>query len=72
MLQQMKNYGNVNLGDKEIDGIVANILNNEKESERMMNELIAIRLIDYFKSKMKLNSKTVTFNEFVKLVNNKK
>jgi trigger factor len=72
MLQQMKNYGNVNLGNKEIDGIVTNILNNKQESERLMNELIATHLITYFKSKMKLNSKTVTFNEFIKLVKNKK
>jgi len=72
MLQQMKNYGNVNLGDKEIDGIVTNVLNNKQESEKMMNELIAIRLIDYFKSKMKINRKTITFNEFVKLADNQK
>ena len=72
MLQQMKNYGNINLGDKEIDGIVTNVLNNKQESEKMMNELIAIRLIAYFKSKMKINRKTITFNEFVKLANNQK
>lgn len=69
VLQQMKNYGAVNLGDKEIDGIVSNILKNEKEAEKMMNEVILIELVAYFKSKMKVNKKSTTLNEFIKLAN---
>ncbi|MAQ69484.1 MAG: hypothetical protein CMD23_00110 [Flavobacteriales bacterium] len=69
VLQQMKNYGSVNLGDKEIDGIVTNILKNEKEAEKMMNEVILIELVAYFKSKMKVSKKSTTLNEFIKLAN---
>ena len=60
------------MGEKEIDGMVANVLKNEQESKKMMNELIVIELVQYFKSKMKINRKTVTSNEFIKLANNQK
>ena len=70
VITQMKNYGAVNIGDKEINGIVKNILENKKESEKMMNELILIELVKYFKSKMKINKKNITLNEFIKLPNN--
>jgi len=65
----MKSYGNLNLPDKEIDGIVDNVLANEKELDKMRNELLAVYLIDFFKTKMKLNRKIVSYSEFVKLVN---
>ena len=57
------------MGNKEIDGIVENVLKNQKESEKMMNEVIMIELTSYFKKKIKTNKKTVTLNEFIKLAN---
>ena len=72
VLQQMKSYGNVNMGDKEIDGIVSNILKNEQESKKMTNELILIELASYFKAKMKIKKNTVSLDEFIKLANNQK
>jgi len=72
VLRQMKAYGNINMGNKEIDGIVHNVLKNKKESEKMMNEVILIELVAYFKSKMKLIKKSVSLNEFIKLANNQK
>ena len=70
VLQQMKNYGGVNIADKEINNIVTNILKNEKEAEKMMHEVILIELVSYFKTKMKVSKKTITLNEFIKLANN--
>ena len=72
VLRQMKAYGNINMGNKEIEGVVHNILKNKKESEKMMNEVILIELVEYFKSKMKLIKKSVSLNEFIKLANNQK
>jgi hypothetical protein len=69
VLKQMKSYGNIQMGDKEIDGIVENVLKNQKESEKMMSEVIMIELTSYFKKKIKTNKKTVTLNEFIKLAN---
>jgi len=72
VLEQMKSYGSVNMGDKELDGIVANILQNKQESEKMTNELMVIELTAYFKSKMKIKRNTITLDEFIKLANNQK
>ena len=68
----MKSYGGVNIGDKEIDGIVDNILKNQKESEKMMNEIVLLELVDYFKTKIKMNKKDISFKDFIKLANNQK
>ena len=72
VIQQMKSYGGINMGNKEIDGIVTNILKNPKESDKMMNELVLIELVQYFKSKMKITKKSISLNEFIKLANNQK
>ena len=72
VVQQMQAYGNLQMGNKEIDGIVENILKNQKESEKMMNEVIIIELVQHFKSKMKIVKKSVSLNEFIKLANNQK
>tara|TARA_Y100001968_G_scaffold333072_1_gene393955 strand:+ start:197 stop:1543 length:1347 start_codon:yes stop_codon:yes gene_type:complete len=72
VLEQMKTYGSVNMGDKELDGIVSNILKNKQESEKMTNELVAIELTMYFKSNMKVKRNTITLDEFIKLANNQK
>ena len=69
VIKQMKSYGNIQMGNKEIDGIVENVLKNQKESEKMMNEVIMIELTSYFKKKIKTNKKSVTLNEFIKLAN---
>jgi len=72
VLEQMKSYGGVNIGDKEIDGIVDNVLKNKKESEKMMNEIVLIELVNYFKLKIKMNKKDISFKDFIKLANNQK
>ena len=72
VLEQMKSYGNVKMGDKEIDGIVSNILKNKQEAEKMTNELVVIELTAYFKNNMKLKRNSVSLDEFIKLANNQK
>ncbi len=72
VLEQMKSYGNVKMGDKEIDGIVSNILKNKQEAEKMTNELVVLELTAYFKNNMKLKRNSVSLDEFIKLANNQK
>ena len=60
------------MGDKEIDGIVSNILKNKQEAEKMTNELVVIELTAYFKNNMKLKRNSVSLDEFIKLANNQK
>ena len=72
VLEQMKSYGNVQMDNKEIEGIVANVLKNKQEAEKMTNELVLMELVKYFKSKMKIKTSTITLDEFIKLANNQK
>ena len=72
VLAQMKSYGNVQMDNKEIDGIVANVLKNKQEAEKMTNELVLLELVKYFKDKMKIKTNTITLDEFIKLANNQK
>ena len=72
VLAQMKSYGNVQMGNKEIDGIVTNILKNKQEAEKMTNELVLIELVKYFKDTMKIKTNPITLDEFIKLANNQK
>ena len=72
VLAQMKSYGNVQMDNKEIDGIVANVLKNKQEAEKMTNELVLLELVKYFKDKMKLKTNAITLDEFIKLANNQK
>ena len=72
VLEQMKSYGNVQMDDKEIEGIVGNVLKNKQEAEKMTNELVLMELVKYFKSTMKIKTSTITLDEFIKLANNQK
>ena len=72
VLEQMKSYGNVQMDDKEIEGIVGNVLKNKQEAEKMTNELVLMELVKYFKSIMKIKTSTITLDEFIKLANNQK
>ena len=72
VLEQMKSYGNVKMDNKEIDGIVVNVLKNKQEAEKMTNELVLMEIVKYFKSKMKIKTSTITLDEFIKLANNQK
>tara|TARA_B100001250_G_C19770492_1_gene776927 strand:- start:321 stop:1670 length:1350 start_codon:yes stop_codon:yes gene_type:complete len=72
VLEQMKSYGSVNIGDKEIEGIVDSILKNQKESDKMMNEIVLLEIVGYFKTKIKVNKKDISFQDFIKLANNQK
>ena len=38
----------------------------------MTNELVLIEMVQYFKNQMKIQRKTVTLDEFIKLANNQK
>tara|TARA_B100000427_G_scaffold327646_1_gene338867 strand:- start:84 stop:1430 length:1347 start_codon:yes stop_codon:yes gene_type:complete len=72
VLEQMKSYGNVQMDDKEIEGIVGNVLKNKQEAEKMTNELVLMELVKYFKNTMKIKTSTITLDEFIKLANNQK
>ena len=67
---QMMQYGQMNPEDKELEDIAARILGNQEEVKRLSEQLMNVKMLDFFKGNVKLKEKEVTFEEFVKEVYN--
>lgn len=63
---QMMQYGHPNPSDEEVTGIVARIMSNEDEVRRLSEQLNTKNLLAFFKTKAKLKTKKVTYEEFIK------
>ncbi len=67
---QMMQYGQMNPEDKELEDIAASILSNQDEVKRLSEQLMNQKMLTFFKENVKLKTKKVTFDEFVKEVYN--
>lgn len=67
---QMMQYGQMNPEDKELEDIAARILGNKEEVKRLSDQLINQKMLTFFKENVNLETKKVTFDEFVKEVYN--
>lgn len=65
---QMAQYGNLNPEEKELDEIANRVLANQEEAKRLSDQLMNEKLLTFFKENMKLKTKEVTYEEFVKEV----
>jgi len=57
--------------DKRLDSIVDTIMKNDKEVKRIYDEMYDKKMIELFKEKVKAKAKNITFEEFVKLAQQK-
>ena len=67
---QMAQFGQLDPSEEELDNIAARILSNQDEVRRLSEQLMNRKLLDFFKENVKLKTKEVTFEEFVKEVYN--
>jgi len=67
---QMMQYGQMNPEEKELEDIAARILGNQDEVKRLSEQLMNVKMLNFFKDNAKLKEKQVTFDEFVKEVYN--
>ena len=67
---QMMQYGQMNPEDKELEDIAARILGNQEEVKRLSEQLMNVKMLNFFKENVKLKTKKVTFDQFVKEVYN--
>ncbi len=67
---QMMQYGQMNPEDKELEDIAARILGNQDEVKRLSEQLMNVKMLNFFKENVKLKTKKVTFDQFVKEVYN--
>ena len=65
---QMAQFGDNQIEEKELDGIVSRVLSNQEEVKRLSDQLKNEKLLKFFKEHIKLKSKEVTYEDFVKEV----
>jgi len=65
---QMAQYGNPNPDEKQLDDIANRILENKDETKRLSEQLMQQKMLDFFKTNVKLKPKEITFDDFVKEV----
>jgi len=64
--QQIAQFGQTNPTEEELESIVARILSNKEEIDRLNEQLNTNKLLDYFKENAKLKTKEVTYDKFLK------
>ena len=69
--KQMQQYGQAVSDDKQIADIAENILKNEDERKRISNQLFDEKTLVIYKELFKLNQKSISYDEFVKLATEK-
>ena len=65
---QMAQYGNSNPEEKELEEIANRVLSNEEEAKRLSDQLMNEKLLTFFKENIKLKTKEVTYEGFIKEV----
>ncbi|MET2983761.1 trigger factor [Aureibaculum conchae] len=65
---QMAQYGNANPEEKELEEIAGRILGNQEEAKRLSEQLMSQKLLTFYKENVKLKTKEVSFDDFVKEV----
>ena len=69
---QMKQYGQHNPDEKELESISQRILSNKEEVKRISDQLLSKKLIELFKSKLKFKNNKVTYDKFIEMAYAKK
>jgi trigger factor len=65
---QLANIGQAGLGDDQIKNIAHRLVHNEKEAERLNEELYNQKMLQFYKDNMTVTTQQVTVEEFVKLL----
>ena len=65
---QMAQFGDNQIGEKELDDIVMRVLSNQEEVKRLSDQLKNEKLLNFFKENIKLKNKEVTYEDFIKEV----
>ena len=64
--KQMAQFGQMNPTQEDIDGIVARVLSNQDEVKRLSEQVMSEKMLGLFKEKVKVKSKEVSYEQFVK------
>ncbi|MEC9209339.1 MAG: trigger factor [Bacteroidota bacterium] len=68
---QMKQYGQPEGDDKQLTDIANNILKNEEERKKLYDQILDKRTLAVYKENFKLNEKSISYDDFIKLASEK-
>lgn len=63
---QMAQFGQMDPSEEELDNISSRILSNQDEIKRLNEQLMSQKLLNFYKSEIKLKTKEITYDDFVK------
>lgn len=63
---QMNQHGQSNPSDKELDDIVARVLQNKEEIKRLTEQLTSNRILTFFKENSNIKTKELSYEKFIK------
>ena len=66
---QYAQYGQLNIGDEELNDIAKKVLENTDENKNITEKLYEEKVVEHLKSVMVVKEVEVTYDEFVKLAN---
>ena len=69
---QMKQYGQSDADEKQLADIASNILKNEEEKKKIYDQIFDERTLTVYKENFKLNEKSISYDDFIKLASEKK
>ncbi|MDR9399917.1 MAG: trigger factor [Psychroflexus sp.] len=64
---QMAQYGQGDLADEQIEQLSQTLLQQEEQKKQMEDQALSKKLLDFFKEKLPLNEKEVTYKAFIDL-----
>ncbi|OSY86862.1 peptidylprolyl isomerase [Tenacibaculum holothuriorum] len=67
---QMAQFGNMNPEEKELEDIAGRVLSNQDEARRLQEQLVAQKLLAFYKENLKFDAKEVSYEDFIKEVYN--
>ena len=68
---QMKQYGQPEGDDAQLNDIATNILKNEEERKKIYDKILDERTLAVYKENFKLTEKSISYDDFVKLASEK-
>ena len=63
---QMMQYGQPIPSEKELDGIVARVMQNKDEIKRLTEQLTSNRILNFFKENSSIKTKELSYEKFIK------
>lgn len=70
--QQMAQFGQANIDDEQVKSIAQSVIQDQEQAQGMSDRILNDKMIAFFKENLKLEEKAVSYDEFVKLVNEQK